>query len=459
MAQSFPAPKLILLNQLLSTSLGINLPFSSEKKIANILCGQENFNGLAPISLAYAGHQFGHFVPQLGDGRAMLLGEIISPSGKRYDLQLKGSGPTTYSRNGDGKSALGPVIREYILSEAMHALGVPTTRALAALETGETVYRNQPLPGGVFARVASSHIRIGTFEYVAAQNNVNVLKILADYSIERHYPNTLTKEHKYLSFLESVAHAQAKLIAKWMSFGFIHGVMNTDNMSISGETIDYGPCAFMDNYKSNRVFSSIDQQGRYAYNNQITIGKWNLYRLASALLPLIHKDQKQAVQMVELSISSYMDIYEKEWKKQMVQKLGLFEVKREDEALINSWLEILEKNDLDFTLSFRKLVDDHNGIKNDSRFTEFYRLWKNRLSAQDETLAQANKLMSKVNPIYIARNHQVEKAIEAALVADYSKFKEIIEVLKNPFERQDKYHLYAAEPDPSNRIVATFCGT
>ena len=365
-AKSIPAkvsnPSLLEFNsEFASEELGLNLEYLNEYELANLFTGQVLPDSASSIALIYAGHQFGQFVPQLGDGRALLLGEIVTPKGHRYDIQFKGSGKTPFSRNGDGKSTLGSVIREYIVSEAMHFLGVPTTRSLAAAVTGDLVYREQPLPGGVFARVASSHIRIGTFEYFAARNDLESLKLLVNYSIERHYPDIKDQENIYLSFLQKVAYSHAYLVAHWMSFGFIHGVMNTDNMSISGETIDYGPCAFIDNFAFKRVFSSIDQYGRYAYSNQIPIAKWNLCRLASCLTPFIHNDKKQAITICEDSINSYFHIYEEKWIEAMGKKFGLFSSQTEDQALINNWLQYLEDEDRDFTLSFRKLSESSNG--------------------------------------------------------------------------------------------------
>lgn len=454
------SPALIEFNQEFAKGvLGLDLDGVTDQELAEIFTGQVIPKNADPIALAYAGHQFGHFVPQLGDGRAILLGEVVTPKGRRYDLQFKGSGRTPFSRNGDGKSSLGPVIREYIVSEAMHFLGVPTTRALAAAATGDMVYREEALPGGIFTRVASSHIRIGTLEFFGARSDIDSLKILTDYAIDRHYPEIKTEENLYLAFIRSVAQSHAALVAKWMSFGFIHGVMNTDNMSISGETIDYGPCAFMDNFAADRVYSSIDRHGRYAYNNQIPIAKWNLFKLASCLLPLIHKDEEEAIRITEESINSYIRIYEEKWLESMSKKLGLFDARPEDEALINQWLKFLEDEDLDFTVSFRQLAESANDLKDHSLFKDFSTRWNKRLDAQPQSLQDSIELMNHVNPVFIPRNHQVERAIQSALKGDYSVFREMNELLKAPFVDQEQFVAYKEAPKPEERIKGTFCGT
>ncbi|VAX34986.1 UPF0061 protein YdiU [hydrothermal vent metagenome] len=458
--EKFSNPTLIAFNQDLANEiLGLNVDTFNAQDLAEIFSAQRILPKSNPIALAYAGHQFGHFSPQLGDGRALLLGEILSPEGARFDIQLKGSGRTPFSRNGDGKSSLGPVIREYIVSEAMHFLGVPTTRALAAVSTGDFVYREQALPGGIFTRVACSHIRIGTFEYFAGQRDNEALEVLIRYSLDRHYPGIQHGKNIYLDFLQAVAHAQAALVAKWMSFGFIHGVMNTDNMSISGETLDYGPCAFMDNYAANRVFSSIDQNGRYAYNNQISIAQWNLYRLASCFLPFIHEDQDVAIKITEEASKDMMAVYEEKWKRAMIKKLGLFDLKFQDKALINKWLQLLEDEDLDFTLSFRKLSEENCDLKNNICFNDFFVCWKKRLKSQSQSFQDSIKLMNSVNPVFIPRNHQVERAIQLSLAGDYSVFKEMNELLKIPYIDQNEFLNYKEPPKLEERIGATFCGT
>jgi uncharacterized protein YdiU (UPF0061 family) len=452
--------KLIAFNESFAKEvLGLNIGEQSNEDILNLFSGQNLPSDITPIALAYAGHQFGHFVPQLGDGRAVLLGEIKTAKGSRYDIQLKGSGRTFYSRGGDGKSPIGPVIREYIVSEAMHHLGIPTTRALAAVSTGETVYRDSPLPGGIFTRVASSHIRIGTFEFFASRNDVAGLRTLADYTIERHFPEVKDVKDKYLKFLECVAQRQSSLVANWMSVGFIHGVMNTDNMSISGETIDFGPCAFLDDFSFDKVFSSIDRHGRYSYSNQLEIAKWNLCRLAECLIPLIDSDEKKAISAVESEMEDYFKFYQKNWLHKMNLKLGLFGDHEGDEEIINTWLMYLKEQKLDFTLSFQKLAEDEYRFEETTTYQKFKSLWLKRLSNQDEDLQTSKTQMRKVNPIFIARNHNVEKAIVAAVDEDYSIFNEMNELLKNPYKDQEDFSSFKLSPTSEEVVCATFCGT
>ncbi len=460
----FSNPQLIAYNdQYAKDVLGINLDSLSKDELADLFSGQVIPHGASSIAFAYAGHQFGGFSPQLGDGRALLLGEVVSPGKKRFDIHFKGTGPTVYSRNGDGMSALGPVIREYIVSEAMFHLNVPTTRALAAVRTGDNVFRETKLPGGVFTRVAASHIRIGTFEYFAARKDIEGLKALVDYTINRHYPEinkSKNKElNKYLLLLSSVASAQSMLIAHWMSLGFIHGVMNTDNMAISGETIDFGPCAFMDNFSQTKTFSSIDNQGRYAYNNQIPVGIWNLFRLADCIVPLIDPDFKRAVNIVEESVESYLDIYENNWLDKMTDKLGIFVHKTEDKNLIDLWLKYLEGEDLDFTNSFRLLGNSPEQLKPSPLLEIFLKEWKERLAEQNFDEVKVKNHMNSVNPVFIPRNHQVEKAIQGAILEDYTIFEQLNEVLKNPFLEQPEFEKFKVPPLPEERITETFCGT
>ena len=462
----FPEGSLILLNHELAGDLGLELSGLSPDELGQLFTGQQIPKSSNPIATAYAGHQFGNFVPQLGDGRALLLGEIISPEDQRFDIQLKGSGDTPYSRNGDGRSSLGPVIREYLVSEAMHHLGAPTTRALAACLSGERVFREKPLPGGVFTRVASSHIRIGTFEYFAHMGNLESLKTLLDYSIDRHYPSLKNAENKALAFLEEVAMAQAKMVASWASFGFIHGVMNTDNMSISGETLDFGPCAFMDNFAQSRVFSSIDRQGRYAYANQIPVAKWNLYRLASCLIPLVDDNEQIATSKIQESLTSYLHVYEDQWLEKMAKKLGLFEVKGGDDELVKGFLIYLEEQDLDFTLSFRELgsaaatpIENSELLPQSASLLKFVEKWQERLKNQKQSQAESIALMDSVNPIFIPRNHKVEEAIVAAIAGDFAPFETFNKVLKTPFTSQPEFDQYQRPPKPEERIQATFCGT
>ncbi len=458
-ASTFSNSQLIKFNYELSQSLGLNLEQSSQEDLAQIFSGAKPLEGQDPISLAYAAHQFGHFVPQLGDGRALLLGEIVDPHGKRFDIQLKGSGQTIYSRNGDGRSALGPVIREYILSEAMHKLGVPTTRALAAVLTGDTVYRETPLPGAVFTRVASSHLRIGSFQFFAARRDIPALKALLDYAIQRHYPEIEGEEHPALCFLQKVAGAQSKLIAQWMGLGFIHGVMNTDNMTISGETIDYGPCAFMDHFDYYQVYSFIDRHGRYAYGNQPKILMWNLSRLADCLIPLIDAPEAEAIERLNEELSRLPSLFEREFNQKMALKLGL-QYREGDEEIYKIWLEYLQAEKLDFTLSFRKLSnilnsDNESFYPQSELFNQFKMLWKKRI----EIKPGLKEEMDSINPLFIPRNHQVERVIQDAQRGNYDSFHEMNQVLARPFSEQDQMLHYTLPPKEDEKIKNTFCGT
>ncbi|MCH2176861.1 MAG: YdiU family protein [Lentisphaeria bacterium] len=442
----FSQPNLLAFNDELAKELGFDPDQYTSEELAKIFSGQILLEGSAPIALAYAGHQFGNFVPQLGDGRAIMLGEVLTKNSKRYDLQLKGSGRTVFSRGGDGFSALGPVIREYILSEAMYALGIPTTRALAAVETGDLVRRETVLPGGVFTRVASSHIRVGTFEYFAGKKDINAIKVLLSYAIERHYPHL--KKDDALGFLKAVIEKQIELVSSWMSIGFIHGVMNTDNTSISGETIDFGPCAFMDKFSQAKVFSSIDQYGRYAYNNQGPILSWNMTRLAECLIDLVDVDESKAIDVLNETLSKIKPKFESTLNKKMTAKIGLNE---EDNDLVAEFLEILEKEKKDFTLSFRNLG---NGD-----FPEFEQKWVMRLIERGKKPDEILDQIKAVNPLYIPRNHQVEKAIQGALRQDLSTFQELNELLKNPFQFNPKLDRYKQEPTEDEIVCETFCGT
>ncbi len=451
--QAARAPKLLAWNAVLASELGLEWLGPQQAETAQIFSGGPLPEEFAPIALAYAGHQFGHFVPQLGDGRAVLIGEVTSSSGQRFDIQLKGSGRTPFSRGGDGRSWLGPVIREYLLSEAMHRLGVPTTRALAAVATGEEVYRDEPLPGGVFTRVASSHLRIGTFQFFAARKDTEALQTLTDYAIDRHYPEARDAPIPAAAFLTAVVARQARLVAHWMSIGFIHGVMNTDNTSIAGETLDYGPCAFMDEFHFDKVFSSIDQHGRYAYGNQPGIAQWNLARLAECLL-MICDDQPA----FEAALAEFPDRFQAHWLKLMGKKLGIADAASEDIALIHGWLEHLQNNHLDFTLSFRELADQLS-TDGEARFGEFESVWRQRVLGQGvepEVIAGA---MNRVNPLYIPRNHRVEQAIASAVEGDFSMFEEMHAVLESPYVEQREFAHYAKAPQPSERVMQTFCGT
>lgn len=460
-------PGLVAFNDALAAELGMKREAVDEAELAGVFSGNVVPDGADPLAMAYAGHQFGHFVPQLGDGRAILLGEVRSATGSRKDIQLKGSGRTPFSRGGDGRAAVGPVVREHIVSEAMHALGIPTTRSLAAVTTGETVYRETPLPGAVLTRVAASHIRIGTFEYCAARGDVEGVRLLADYVIDRHYPEAKGSDDRYLALLEAILEAQAALVARWMHVGFIHGVMNTDNMTLSGETIDYGPCAFMDYYDPMMAFSSIDTYGRYAFSNQATIAQWNLARLAETLLPLGGGEPKDAVARAEAVLKKFPDRFRQYWLSGMRQKLGLYTQEDEDLALIDELLGLMHATEADYTVTFRLLCNAADG--DDQRLRESFsdqqkpdrwlRRWHQRLEREPTDAERAQK-MRRVNPAYIPRNHRVEQVIEAAENgADYSLMERLQQVLAKPYQEQEQFEEYALPPHPSERVRATFCGT
>jgi uncharacterized protein YdiU (UPF0061 family) len=447
------APSILAWNQELAVELGLDSLTNDERELARIFSGAALPSGGQPIAMAYAGHQFGYFSPQLGDGRAALLGEIVTDAGMRYDIQLKGSGRTPYSRGGDGKSWLGPVLREYILSEAMHHLGIPTTRALAAVASGETVYRESAMPGAVFTRVASSHLRVGTFEYFAARRDVDALRTLADYAIDRHYPEAKADEAPYVGFFRCVAERQAELAAHWMSVGFIHGVMNTDNTTISGETIDYGPAAYMDEFQFDKVFSSIDKRGRYAYANQAPIAQWNLTRLAETLLLLGATKSELETILAEFPVqyeSFYLDL--------MRPKLGLQDARDGDAELIGDWLNYLQDKELDYTLSFRELATRIDA-EDASRFGEFESRWRQRIGKQEKESAELVALMNSVNPLFIPRNHRVEQAIQKAVEGDLGIFEDLNAVLARPFAEQPEFAHYAEAPERHERVTRTFCGT
>lgn len=443
-------PKLILFNHKLAKDLGIESSKYTDEELAEYFSGRSSQN-VESIALAYAGHQFGHFVPQLGDGRAVLLGEIVSIDGIRFDVQLKGSGITKFSRRGDGRSALGPVIREYIISEAMNSFQVPTTRALAAVLSGEMVQREDILPGGIFTRIAKSHIRVGTFQFFAANHGPDAIRILADYTINRHFSNLSNSENKYLEFFKSVSLLQAKLISHWMSLGFIHGVMNTDNTSICGETIDFGPCAFIDDFKFDKVFSSIDRQGRYAYKNQMGIAQWNLTRLAECLIPLIDEDESKAISKLENELKKLPDLFELEFNQRMISKFGFKTLQDGDAEFIQNWLKHLENKSLDFTNSFRNFYD--------LLPAEQMNLFEARLTKEgiDKKQAILNSRLS--NPYIIPRNHQVEKAIRDAIAGDYNWFYFLVESFENPFNENEKVRELTIPPSENEVVTKTFCGT
>ena len=448
-----PAPELLAWNDELAAQLGLSALKADREKLVQIFAGNELLPGAEPIALAYAGHQFGNFVPQLGDGRALLLGELLDTDGQRFDVQLKGSGQTPYSRRGDGRAALGPVIREYLVSEAMYRMGVPTTRALAAVRTGEWVVRDGRLPGGVLTRVAASHIRVGTFEYFAARRDQAALQTLTDYAIKRHYPEAAEADSPAVAFFGKVVEAQARLVAQWMGLGFIHGVMNTDNTSISGETIDYGPCAFMDEFDYHKVFSSIDQMGRYAYGRQGSIAHWNLARLAECLMLL---GDPQA--LFEEQLALFQPMFEDEFARRLAAKLGLESVQKGDEELITAWLQVMQDGELDYTLSFRQLADRVGGQDN-AVFGDFEPRWHARLRQQTLSADQVREQMNSVNPLFIPRNHQIERVIDAAIEGDLAPFEELRSVLQEPFDDQPGFESYAEPPSMSERVTETFCGT
>ena len=456
-------PETLIFNEDLADSLGIKL---KDEEVSNFFSGNGLPKDSVPIALNYAGHQFGNFVQQLGDGRAVLLGEINTKDGT-YDLQLKGSGKTMFSRQGDGRSALGPVIREYILSEAMHYLGVPTSRGLAAIATGEDVVRETFEPGGVLTRIAKSHLRVGTFEYFASRQQLNDVKMLADFAIQRHYPEIRETEKHYLELLKRVASNQSKLVSKWMSVGFIHGVMNTDNFTISGETIDYGPCAFLDEYHPGKVFSSIDQNGRYAFGNQPSIASWNLASLAGCLIAFIDKDSDKANELA----TEVLDNFSKETNQRildlMCEKIGLNGGKKENQTLLRNFLKIMMDNEADYTITFRNLSkvlfedsdEFFNQFAEKKEINAWLKNWEQALKKEHKDLSNLTENLNRINPVYIPRNHQVQLAIDLAYENDFSKMLEMIEVFKNPFKEVSEYVSYSQAPLEKEKIRRTFCGT
>ncbi len=467
------SPSLIKYNQALATELGLII--EEESCLADIFSGNVVHENSEPLAMAYAGHQFGHFNPGLGDGRAIYLGELMHADGHARDIQLKGSGRTKFSRAGDGRSALGPVLREYLVSEAMYKLGVPTTRALAAVLSGEKVIRETVKPGAVFTRVASSFIRVGSFQYFAMQQDIPSIKALADYVIERNYPELAYAENPYLGLLEAVVLRQARLIAQWMQLGFIHGVMNTDNMSVAGETIDYGPCAFMDHYDHHKVYSSIDHHGRYAYSNQPDIGIWNLTRLAECLVPLLDEDEDTAVENAEAVLQKYVGAYNDAWLSGFRAKCGITAVDGAaddtDRGLLMGLLNVMADNEADFTLCFYYLSQLGSKVSaaddalralfaKPEAIDDWLLRWRERLSLETVSDAERQASMQAVNPVYIPRNHQVEKAIRAAEDNnDFSVFHALYDVLQTPYEYQPDKDDYMQPPEPHEVVQQTFCGT
>jgi serine/tyrosine/threonine adenylyltransferase len=463
-------PHLIKFNESLAEELGVDTRGLGPDELAAIFAGNVLPPGAEPIAMAYAAHQFGNFVPQLGDGRAILLGEVVDRNGERRDIQLKGAGRTPFSRRGDGRAALGPVLREYLVSEAMHALGIPTTRALAAVSTGERVFRDRPLPGAVLTRVASSHIRIGTFQYFAARGDMEAVERLAGYAIDRHFPEARDSERPILALLQTVAKRQALLIARWMHVGFIHGVMNTDNTALSGETIDFGPCAFMDSYNPATTFSAIDELGRYAYGNQPTIAQWNLARFAETLLPLLDPNPEQAVELASDAISAFTSRFQEHWLAGIRDKLGLSSIEEGDLELAHALLRSMHENAADFTLTFRRLcaaaADEEADANvralfaNPAAYDNWASRWRSRLATERLDPDARAQAMRKVNPAFIPRNHRVERALDAANeYGNFSLFAKLLTILSRPYEDQAVSADYANPPHADERILRTFCGT
>ena len=467
------APRLVKVNVELARSLGVDPDTLASQKGVEILAGNRVAEGSEPLAIAYAGHQFGYFVPQLGDGRANLLGEVVARDGVRYDIQLKGSGPTPFSRRGDGRAALGPVLREYLVSEAMAALGVPTTRALAAVTTGEQVLREEVMPGAILTRVAASHLRVGTFQYFAARSDADGIRTLADYAIERHYPQAAQTKQPYRALLDGVIRRQAELVAQWMLLGFIHGVMNTDNSSISGETIDYGPCAFMEAYDPAMVFSSIDRQGRYAYSNQPHAAHWNLTRLAEALLPVLKQEagsDEAALTSAKEALAGFMPQYEVASVTGLRRKLGLFTDRDDDAALAQSLLDRMATNQADFTLTFRRLCDVVDGRRSGEEVRTLFDEpeaydtwavgWRRRLEEEPVAAQVRAAAMRTANPALIPRNHLVETALNAAIEQqDFQPFEELLAAVSQPYEQTPGLERYAVPARPEELVSQTFCGT
>ena len=455
------SPKLVIFNYSLAEELGLDFSKIDSGELSLMLSGNILPEGSEGIAQAYAGHQFGHFT-MLGDGRAIIIGEHLTQSKKRFDIQFKGSGETPYSRNGDGRAALGPMLREYIISEAMYSLNIPTTRSLAVVTTGENVIRETSLTGAILTRVAESHIRVGTFQYAAMHNDTKLLKTLLDYTIQRHYPYLKNKKNSALSLLKLVIQKQAELVTNWMRVGFIHGVMNTDNMTVSGDSIDYGPCAFMDTYHPETVFSSIDLQGRYAYFNQPGITKWNLARFAETLLPLIDEKKEKAIEIAKETIENFSNLYRKLWLEMMRAKIGLFNEELNDEVLINDLLLWMKKNKADYTNTFcslmNKNIKEEIIFENDD-FIKWYNTWNIRLSRNKKNFDDALGLMNKNNPLIIPRNQKVEESLDAANNGNLKLVENLLKYLKNPYKNQIGISAYQTVPKENEKRYKTFCGT
>ena len=454
-------PEMVIFNAPLATDMGLDFSGISTDVKAALFSGNIMPEGSEPLAQAYAGHQFGHFT-MLGDGRAIVWGEHITPSGQRLDIQFKGSGPTPYSRGADGRAVLGPMLREYIISEAMHALNIPTTRSLAVVTNGEKVYRETGLPGAILTRIASSHIRVGTFEYAALQQDKGIIQTLVDYTIDRHYPWIKEEQNKTLSLLKAVMEKQADLITHWMRVGFIHGVMNTDNMTLSGETIDYGPCAFMDAYDPRTVFSSIDHMGRYAYANQPDIAQWNLARLAETMLPLLDDEIEKAADTTEEAVNGFGALYKDKWLSMMRAKLGLFGARAEDESLITDLLDWMQRAGADYTNTFRHLTEEkppQGKPYNDKTFKEWYTRWQAQLAKNTKPLKSSLSLMRANNPAVIPRNQKVEQVLGAATNGDLKPLKDLLTALQEPYKNRSDLKPYQSPPKQDERVYQTFCGT
>lgn len=458
--QPVAKPEIAIFNHALAASLGLSGYECDQTAWALMLSGSQMLPNSKPSALAYAGHQFAHFT-MLGDGRALWLGEHVTPQKQRFDIQLKGSGPTPYARRGDGRATLGPMLREYLISEAMHAFRIPTTRSLAVVSTGENVYRGSMQPGAVLTRVASSHIRVGTFEYAASLADPAALKALLDYTVKRHVPTELQEIGAAIALLEHVKQTQVALICEWMRVGFIHGVMNTDNMALSGETIDYGPCAFMDHYHPNTVFSSIDQQGRYAFSNQPWIAQWNFTRLVECVLPLIHADEKEAMKVAEQQVVHFAELFQTEWLNMMRAKLGLVNKEEGDLKLVHDLLVLMQQHEYDYTNTFRALSEQQNPLDAAHQGAkEWHDAWQARILRQPISLQASSELMCCKNPVLIPRNHQVDKALSDAVNnADLSAFKRCLKAYQHPYENRSEFADLKQLPTMQERVIETFCGT